>query len=86
MIKDGIQALEGVIETDWATSTFTMNWKLTRQCEWVSFKKGEPFCMLVPVPRGLSEQLAPKAVLMETVSRNAGEISSNGKRVADVVS
>ena len=66
MIKDGIQALEGVIETDWATSTFTMNWKLTRECQWVSFKKGEPFCMLVPVPRVLSETLAPKAVLMET--------------------
>src|SRR3954449_7665211 len=26
MPKDGIGALEGAIETDWATSTFTMNW------------------------------------------------------------
>jgi len=24
-------------------STFTMNWKLTRICEWVRFEKGEPF-------------------------------------------
>jgi hypothetical protein len=59
-IKDGIQPLEGVVETDWVASTFTMNWKLTRVCEWVGFEKGEPFCMLVPVPRGLAESLVPR--------------------------
>ena len=59
-IKDGVQALEGVVETDWIASTFTMNWKITRLCEWVRFEKGEPFCMLVPLPRGFSEQLVPK--------------------------
>ncbi len=60
MIKDGIQPLEGVVETDWIASTFTMNWKMTRMCEWVRFEKGEPFCMLVPVPRGLAESLVPR--------------------------
>ena len=60
-IKDGVQALEGVVETDWLASTFTMNWKMTRVCEWVRFEKGEPFCMLVPVPRGLIETLVPRA-------------------------
>jgi len=59
-IKDGIQPLEGVVETDWIASTFTMNWKMTRVCEWVRFDKGEPFCMLVPVPRGLAESLVPR--------------------------
>ncbi len=58
-IKDGIQPLEGVIETDWATSTFTMNWKLTRTNEWVRFDRGEPICMLVPLPRGFAEGMAP---------------------------
>lgn len=61
-IKDGVQALDGVVETDWVASTFTMNWKITRVCEWVRFEKGEPFCMLVPVPRGLVESLVPKRV------------------------
>src|SRR6185437_11250072 len=28
--KDGIQALEGIVETDWTMATFTMNWKFTR--------------------------------------------------------
>lgn len=59
-IKDGVQALEGVVETDWLASTFTMNWKITRVCEWVRFEKGEPFCMIVPVPRGLAETLIPQ--------------------------
>lgn len=60
IVKDGIQPLEGVVETDWVASTFTMNWKMTRVCEWVRFEAGEPFCMLVPVPRGLVETLAPR--------------------------
>jgi uncharacterized protein DUF6065 len=59
-IKDGVQPLEGVVETDWIASTFTMNWKMTRVCEWVRFEKDEPFCMLVPIPRGLGESLAPR--------------------------
>src|SRR5262249_45933664 len=40
--------------------TFTMNWKITRICEWVRFEKDEPFCMLVPVPRALAESLVPR--------------------------
>ncbi|MCU0702852.1 MAG: DUF6065 family protein [Fimbriiglobus sp.] len=64
--KDGIQALEGVIETDWASSTFTMNWKLTRPNEWVRFEEGEPICMLVPVPRGFAEGFAPRIELLAT--------------------
>jgi hypothetical protein len=61
-IKDGVQPLEGVVETDWLASTFTMNWKLTRVCEWVGFERGEPFCMVVPVPRGLVESLVPQRI------------------------
>jgi hypothetical protein len=61
-IKDGVQALEGVVETDWSAATFTMNWKLTRPNEVVRFEKGEPICMIVPVPRGLAENLAPRQV------------------------
>ena len=67
-IKDGVQPLEGVIETDWASSTFTMNWKLTRPNEWVRFDRGEPFCMLVPVPRGFAEGLVPR---VEPLTGNA---------------
>src|SRR5437762_11070709 len=42
--KDGIAALDGIIETDWAHSTFTMNWRFTRACT-VEFAIGEPICL-----------------------------------------
>lgn len=58
-LKDGIQPLEGVVETDWNDATFTMNWRFTRPGQRVRFERGEPFCMLVPVPRGLAESLTP---------------------------
>jgi hypothetical protein len=58
-VKDGAQPLEGVVETDWSSATFTMNWKLTRPNHPVRFERGEPVCMIVPVPRGLTEGLDP---------------------------
>jgi hypothetical protein len=49
--KDGICALEGIIESDWTESTFTMNWKLTRPNHPVVFEAGEPIAMISPVRR-----------------------------------
>lgn len=63
--KDGITPLEGIVETDWAVSTFTMNWKITRPQEWIRFTAGEPFCQIVPVPRGLTESLAPRLTMID---------------------
>jgi hypothetical protein len=63
-IKDGIQPLEGIVETDWPASTFTMNWKFTRANEWVTFAEGEPICMIVPIPRGFCENLEPRIELL----------------------
>ncbi len=58
-LKDGVQALEGVVETDWLPATFTMNWKFTRPGLDVHFERGEPICMVVPQARGLAECLEP---------------------------
>jgi hypothetical protein len=58
--KDAIQPLTGIVETDWAPFTFTMNWKFTRKHTPVAFEKGEPFCMLFPVQRGLVEAVEPE--------------------------
>ena len=57
--KDGAHPLEGIVETDWLPATFTMNWKVTRPRHPIRFERGEPICMLVPVPRGLAEGLDP---------------------------
>jgi hypothetical protein len=58
---DGIYPLEGVVETDWAPATFTMNWHLTRPGLTVTFPRGEPFAMVVPQRRGELESIVPSA-------------------------
>jgi Family of unknown function (DUF6065) len=58
--RDGIAPLEGLVETDWAVSTFTMNWKFTRPGAEVRFERDEPVCMLVPQERGFLERFAPE--------------------------
>lgn len=57
-VKHGIQPLTGIIETDWSTHNFTMNWKFTAPGD-VTFDEGEPICMLFPVPRGMIETFEP---------------------------
>jgi hypothetical protein len=52
MPKDGIQALDGIVETDWAVATASMNWIFTRTDTPVVFEKDEPICMVYPVRRG----------------------------------
>ena len=57
--KDGIAPLTGLIETDWLPYPFTMNWQMTRPGR-VVFEKGEPFCLVVPVPQGPLETVTPE--------------------------
>ena len=57
--KDAIAALGGIVETDWAPYTFTMNWLFTRPGARVRFDAGEPFCHIFPVKRGELEAFAP---------------------------
>lgn len=54
--KHGLCPLEGLIEADWTSATFTMNWKITQANTLVTFSRGEPICMIVPFPRGLLEK------------------------------
>jgi Family of unknown function (DUF6065) len=60
--KDGIQALTGIIETDWSHYTFTMNWVMTRPFHPVRFEKGEPFAHIFPVNLAQIEQVEPQFV------------------------
>jgi hypothetical protein len=57
--KDGVVALDAIVETDWAYSPFTMNWKLTRPGE-VTFEAGEPICMVLPQRRQDLESFTPE--------------------------
>ena len=64
--KDGAAALEGIVETDWAVATFTMNWVLTRPLTTVTWERGEPICMLVPTRISDLEQLVPTVAEIDT--------------------
>jgi hypothetical protein len=68
MPKDGIAPLEGIIETDWSESSFTMNWKMTRSHHEVVFEENEPIAMLAPVVRGELERYRPT---IQSISANA---------------
>lgn len=57
--KDGIAPLEGVIETDWAPFTFTMNWQFTRKRHKVTFEKDEPIACILPYPRHYAGKFEP---------------------------
>jgi len=63
--KDGIVALDGIIETDWAHSTFTMNWRFTRPCT-VEFALGEPICLFFPIRRGVLETFRGEFHMLES--------------------
>ena len=57
--KDAIYPLSGIIETDWAPYTFTMNWRFTRRYRRVRFERDEPICFLFPVQRTAIETVEP---------------------------
>jgi hypothetical protein len=57
--KDGVQALTGIVETDWSPFTFTMNWKVTRSFHPIVFERDEPICHIFPLPRGLVDEVQP---------------------------
>ncbi len=63
--KDGIAPLSGLVETDWLPFTFTMNWQMTRPGS-VVFKKGEPFCFIMPMQHKLLEDIEPERKLLSS--------------------
>ena len=48
-LKHGIQALSGILETDWSPYTSTMNWKFTQPGR-ARFCKGDSFAQISPIP------------------------------------
>ena len=65
-VKDGIQPLTGLVETDWLPFPFTMNWMFTRPGR-VRFEKGEPFCFITLMPDHALQQTQP---LTKSLNKN----------------
>ncbi len=64
-ILPNAQALEGLIEADWSPMSFTMNWKLHSPGIPVTFRAGEPYCMIHPQRRGDIESTRPEIRRLE---------------------
>ena len=64
-LKDAIQPLSAVVETDWSPFTFTMNWKFTRAHQPIRFEALEPFGFVFPLQRGAVEAFRPRFAPMD---------------------
>ena len=64
--KDGISAIEGLVETDWVEGTFSVNWKITRPFMKIRFEVDDPICMLVPQRRMELEAAEPSIRNLES--------------------
>jgi hypothetical protein len=64
--KDAVYPLEGIVESDWASASFSMSWKLTRKLMPVRFEVDEPICMIVPQRRAELEEFAPELRRIES--------------------
>jgi len=63
-VKDGIQPLTGLVESDWLPFPFTMNWIFTRPGR-VKFAKGEPFCFITLMEDRKLDEVQPVLKRME---------------------
>jgi len=86
--KDGVYPLEGMVETDWSSATFTMNWKITRANTPIRFEPDEPICMIVPQRRGelegLSPEIRPLSGESELSSRHLAWAASRSRFLRDL--
>lgn len=57
-VKDSIQPLTGLIETDWLPFPFTMNWRMTRPGT-ARFEVGEPFCFITLIEHHRLDKVDP---------------------------
>ena len=64
--KDAVTPLEGIVETDWASASFSMSWKFTRKMMPVRFEVDEPICMIVPQRRAELEEFTPELRRIES--------------------
>jgi len=63
--KDGIIALDGLVETDWLPFPFTMNWRFLKPGV-VRFEAGEPFAFITLTPHALLDDVQPRIRKLDT--------------------
>jgi hypothetical protein len=79
MPRDGLSPLDGLVETDWALASFTMNWAFTRPGT-VAFEADEPICMIVPQRRADLEAFRPQVRSVTQDDEKIGEAWAEAAR------
>ncbi len=64
--KENVVPLDGLVETDWAPYTFTMNWRVMKPKTPIWFAKGEPICMIIPYPIEILDQFKARTASIES--------------------
>lgn len=64
-VTPGLHPLDGLVETDWLEATFTMNWLVLKVGAKCGFQRGEPMCLLQPMPLDLLESTEPRLLAPE---------------------
>jgi len=82
--KDGVAALTGVIETDWLSFPFTMNWQMTRPGT-VRFERDEPICTIFPVRRETLPSVEPEIVALDDHPAVKAQVQEWGARRAQLM-
>ena len=60
--KPAVMTFDGIVETDWIKSSFTINFRLTMPLVKVTFAVDEPLVQFVPYPRDFVENFVPQIV------------------------
>lgn len=80
--KDGIAALDGLVETDWLPFPFTMNWRFTRPGR-IEFAAGEPFAFITLTPHVLLDRITPELTTLAGAPQLRAEYEAWGQARAD---
>jgi hypothetical protein len=69
--KANVQPLTALIESDWMSMSFTMNWKITIINEPIRFEVGEPLFQAIPLISNLCADLEEASVTYQHLSRQS---------------
>ena len=71
LFKDGVQPMTAVVESDWMSMSFTMNWKMTRPGP-VRFDLGEPLFQIIPLATNLCRDVERATVIYQKLGDDTG--------------
>jgi hypothetical protein len=68
--KINVQPLSALIESDWISMSFTMNWKVIMPNQPVRFEAGEPLFQAIPLANNICADLEESSVSYQKLSDN----------------